>query len=273
MSDVPKARRLTAASRAKIAELTAKGVPTSEAMAHAEWEIVDAIPAYGGSTFRDAFRDAALEGLRPVLLAEGFEGKGTTWRRTKGEVMQLVELQEGKGRDCTYVNLAIHLRFLETSTGRPATSPLEEPLHEFRKRLAPIGAQEWWYGRTAEEAGANARALVATLRERGLPFLARWGEFPGRFVAVTATDLRTWQRGLEATRDANVTPEGEDRVERTASPHFEWPVHVWPARVAMLLARMHTHLGRHEMAREFEAIHQELAAHLATSHRPPDANA
>jgi hypothetical protein len=251
-----KSRRLTAASRAKISELTARGVPHAEAMQHAEWETFEATPVYGGDQHRNAFFATLHDELVPVLHAAGFAGTKLVWRRTIGEVIQIVDLQDSKWRDSCYVNLGVHLRFLPTASGLAVTGPIDEPLCEFRRRLAPGEARYGWsYGATEVEAHANARELVAVFRDRGLPYLATWSELPGAFAAITPGDLRV--------RQAELDDMGRLGPFVPFVTEIRFPGHLRPTRAARALAAIYDHIGDRTQAKVFTALAYELAGPLA----------
>jgi hypothetical protein len=88
----------------------------------------------------------------PILRAEGFKGSGTTFRRIKGDLIHVVNIQGSRyGGQCC-VNLAVHFSFLPTAGGQLVTDPKKVKEYEcvFRDRLHEAQESDhWWtYGET-----------------------------------------------------------------------------------------------------------------------------
>lgn len=140
---------------------------------------------------REQFYSQVKLVLKPALVADGFRGSGTTYRRILGDVIHVFALQGPNPGSSSYagqccVCLGIHLAFLPTVVPREPAK-LTEPDCEFRTRLAPPGREDcWWpYGSTDAEARASAESILRLYREVGAPYFARFSTFPADFVRVT----------------------------------------------------------------------------------------
>ena len=178
---------------------------------------------------RKLFLQVLREVFAPELRTDGFRGSGANYRRFRDPVIQVVNIQGSRyGGQCC-VNLGLHLSFLPAvGSLLPDPKTLTESACEFRWRLAPEGQQDHWWSYGADEASAKASATRITelYRERGKPQLDQWLDFRDRFIGVTV-------EGLER-RQPDTVPRGATNV-----------------RAALAFARIHTHLGNPERAREF----------------------
>jgi hypothetical protein len=142
---------------------------------------------------RDQFHSQVKQVLKPVLIADGFRASGTTYRRTLGEVIHVINLQGSiHGGQCC-VCLGIHLTFLPmvASTDACDSTKITEPECEFRSRLAPLGKSDcWWsYGVTEHESRSSAESILQIYREVGVPYFERFSKFPDDFDRVTPSML------------------------------------------------------------------------------------
>jgi hypothetical protein len=184
---------------------------------------------------RERFCGALKQTLVPILRAEGFQGSGSKFRRLKGEVIHVLNLQGSPkpweaGTFC--VNLGVHLTFLPTMTGALANpKKIAEIDCEFWTRLAPKGETDhWWsYGSSDEETALAARDLVKTYQNEGTAYFEHYGSFPGPFAAITPEQL-----------------EGE---EDSILPGWRSLV-----RSALALGRINVHLGRVDLAKSFAKL-------------------
>jgi hypothetical protein len=178
------------------------------------------------------FRAGLKEKLAPILRAQGFLGSGITFRRQVGEVLQVLNVQGSRHGDSCCVNLGMHLAFLPTVLGDPADPKrITESLCEFRRRLSPVGESDhWWrYGADAGEASRSVENLVDLVRTVALPHFEYFRDFPGAFEGITPTTIAS---GDFRTLPGNVTA----------------------ARGALVMARIATHLGNRDRAREFAEV-------------------
>jgi hypothetical protein len=182
---------------------------------------------------RQQFHALLKQHLFPVLRSHGFRGSGTTFRRCRGEVIQLLNIQGARDGGSCCVNLGIHLSFLpvHVTLTLPDARKISEPDCEFRRRLAPAGeADYWWkYFRTEEAGQASVRHLVEVYQAGGVSYFDRYATFPGLFGLITPRHL----------------------VEQDYSL---FPCAVVPSRAALTMARIALHLGRRDDAEEFVRI-------------------
>jgi hypothetical protein len=178
------------------------------------------------------FRAHLRTKLAPFLRASGFSGSGVTFRRVRGEVIQLLHVQGSRTGESCCVELCVHLTFLPTVLGR-ATDPKKITFGdcEFRNRLVPRGESDWWweYGRDRDSTARSADDLTAVIRRVALPHFDRFGIFPGAFEEITPQAI--------AAGDLSVLP---------------GPLTV--PRAALTMARIAAHLGQSERAREFAEV-------------------
>src|SRR5262249_12249797 len=112
-------------------------------------------------------------GLSPLLRAEGFKGTGATFRRMKGERIDIVNIQGSRyGGECC-VNVAVHFSFLPTAGGSvPDLKKLKEYECAFRDRLHESGESDhWWtYGASEAEAETSVASLIDMYKRRAVLF-------------------------------------------------------------------------------------------------------
>lgn len=138
---------------------------------------------------RSRFHEHVKQILTPALRAEGFHVSGTTYRRSIGEVLHVVNLQGStKGGQCC-VNLGIHLTFLPAagSSAVKETKTIEEMDCAFRRRLTPAGQSDaWWaYGECDSEASEAVRSILNLHQSVGAPYFRNFSRFPEDFGKVT----------------------------------------------------------------------------------------
>ncbi|HWB03322.1 MAG TPA: DUF4304 domain-containing protein [Verrucomicrobiales bacterium] len=179
---------------------------------------------------RDQFHAQVKRLLKPVLVAEGFQASGATYRRALGEVIHVLTLQGSlHGGQCC-VCLGIHLTFLPPAGSANACDPtkITEPECEFRTRLAPSGETDYWwsYGLTGEAARSSVESILRLYREVGEPYFNRFSKFPNDFIHVTPALLAT-------------------------DSSLPFPGRSTEVRRALALSRIALHAGRVSDAREF----------------------
>jgi hypothetical protein len=166
----------------------------------------------------------------PLLREDGFKGSGTTFRRSTGERIDVINVQGSRygGRCC--VNLAAHFTFLPTEGSGRAIDPKKITAHEcvFRDRLhESTESDHWWpYGESDLEAEASLVDLVDMYKRRGTPFFAQFEPFPNVFERMTPADI-------------------------DAGDLSKMPAAMTVVYAALTLAQIMKHMGRLESCREF----------------------
>jgi hypothetical protein len=141
----------------------------------------------------DVFFELVKTRFAPCLRASGFKGSGRTFRRRRGDCIEIVNLQTSTSGGKCAVNLALSFSFL------PSVNPAQITQAEcdFRKRLTPEGVGDFWwdFGDGAQRTVESVSHLIAAYERNGVPFFARFGEFPGGYTEITVHDLQ--QPGIE----------------------------------------------------------------------------
>lgn len=182
----------------------------------------------------ECFHDYLKQNFSPLLRADGFKGSGTTFRRAKGELIQIINIQGSKwGGECC-VNLAVHFLFLPTTIGRPVGDhkKLRHSECEFRSRLhGPGESDHWWpYGTAETECESSATDLINTYRRWGTTYFEQFEPFPDVFEKITAAEI-------DAGDFSSLPPSQNTLV-----------------RLALTMARIMNHLKRFEKCREFAEV-------------------
>lgn len=168
----------------------------------------------------------------PLLRADGFKGSGTTFRRVKGDRIDVVNVQGSRyGGKCA-VNLAVHYSYLPSMGGGRVTDSKKFKEHDctFRGRLKEATEDHWWdYGATDTETEASVASLVDLYKRRGVHFFAKFEPFPDAFERVI--------------------PERIDAGDLTCMPAAFTQVYA-----AITMARIMKHLGRKARCREFAEV-------------------
>jgi hypothetical protein len=139
------------------------------------------------------FHELVKRDFFPLLRADGFKGNGTTFRRIKGDRIDVVNIQGCKygGRCC--VNIAVHFPFLPIAGGTQFINltKLKEYDCTFRERLHEAAESDhWWtYGASDEEAEASIASLIDTYSRRSGLYFGRFEPFPGVFLKITPAQL------------------------------------------------------------------------------------
>jgi len=169
---------------------------------------------------RNQFLKLLEKQLYPVLRDEGFTGKGQTLRRLRSPVIHVFNVQgSNRGHQC-YLNLGTHLAFLPPEGGLPVSiDAIEVGNCVFRDRIEPPagGAFGWPYGDSMEEAEETVTFIVSEWLRVGQAFFSRYAYYPASFEQLVV----------------------ESDPEKLS------------VRSALHLARIATHLGQQERAREF----------------------
>jgi hypothetical protein len=96
---------------------------------------------------KEAFFDCLKTEFAPKIRSFGFKGSGLNFYRIRDEVIQVINIQVNKYRGSCCVNLGLHLAFLPIAGGNLLADPnkLRVTSCEFRWRLAPPGATDYWW--------------------------------------------------------------------------------------------------------------------------------
>lgn len=138
--------------------------------------------------------------LTPVLKSQGFRQSGTTYRRTIGDVVHVIQIQGSQHGGQCCVCLGIHLAFFPSVGSNAPCDPasIKEPECEFRSRLTPQGQSDYWwsYGTTEPESEASACSIRDLYQERGASYFDRFSRFPDDFIRVTSDTTEAEMNGL-----------------------------------------------------------------------------
>lgn len=165
--------------------------------------------------------------LRPFLIQHGFSRVSTSrYRRYIKPFIHCIWIQERSDGAAVCVNLGVHLDFIP-GVGSSTILPVEKVQEvdcEIRTRLAP-GSQAdcWWPAEPPEKQVASIKSLM---EHEGLAFFERYNSFPGVFESIRVGDI-------DSTEGWRILP--------------GLPI----GRIALLLARVHDHIGHQEEAVEF----------------------
>lgn len=169
----------------------------------------------------------------PRLRELGFKGSGKNFRRVRGETINAINIQGSSTSVRFYVNLGLHLSFLPAGY-RDEPIPagkIKEIDCEFRWRLHPQDNWkiDWSYGGSGEESAAIARNVLQAYLDYGEPAFQR---FPTAEVLADAIPLDRMKSGKW-----NVAPLTGTEI-----------------RFILTFARIHSHLGDRELARQFAEL-------------------
>lgn len=168
----------------------------------------------------------------PVLRADGFMGSGNTFRRVKGERVDIVNVQGSLygGKCC--VNLASHFSFLPVGGGCATDlATLKQSDCTFRDRLHEASESDhWWtYGASDAETESSVASLVELYRRRGTLFFGKFEPFPEAFEQITPAEM-------------------------DAGDFSRMPAAMTGVYAALTMARIMKHLGRLDKCRAFAEI-------------------
>jgi Domain of unknown function (DUF4304) len=180
----------------------------------------------------EPFHELLKNQFSPLLRADGFKGSGNTFRRMKGERIDIVNIQGSRygGRCC--VNVAAHFSFLPTAGGRVADlKKLKEYECTFRDRLHESQESDhWWsYGEGDAEAETSVASLIDMYKRRAGLFFGRFEPFPDVFERITPAEM-------------------------DAGDYSRMPAAMTGVCAALTMARIMKHLGRLEKCREFAIV-------------------
>ena len=177
---------------------------------------------------KEAFYAALKAEFAPALRGLGFNGSGSNFRRIRGEIINVVNVQGNKYGGSVAVNLGLHLSFLPAPISGEPLADIEAIKAydcEFTNRLAPGGrADHWWkYGTWLKQPARQVSHLTETYLEVGEPAFTRFDTIDKilKMVDLAAID---------------------------ALDHIETFGYVSTVRAALTVARIYHHQGRHDEA-------------------------
>lgn len=182
------------------------------------------------SAAKSEFFSLVRDDFAPALRDLGFKGSGQNFRRIRGEVINIVNIQGNKYGGSVAVNLGLHLTFLPASgsINLPETSKIKEVDCEFRQRLVPRGRFDYWWKYDGFFGSPQKRVnhLVSTYLNRGEP----------RFLQFDSVE-----------KIANMLQLDEIVCDKT----YKFFGYVHAVRGALVMARVNRHIGNAELAVEF----------------------
>ena len=136
--------------------------------------------------------------LYPSLREEGFRGSGSTLRRVREPLIHVFNVQGSSNAKGCYINLGVHLAFLETVSGRGLTD-IREVDCAFRMRLSPSdpGALRWPYGLSHLDGVKTAKAIAEAWSTKGQEFFSQYESYPDSFREIVANTDVANERPLE----------------------------------------------------------------------------
>lgn len=189
-----------------------------------------------GSDGAALLNDALKKHFGPVLRSDGFKGSARTYRRVRGELVHVVNIQGSMSGGQFAVNLGAHLAFLPDVLGNDVDpAKLTEMLCEFRGRMRGSGVDQWWKYQNDEKSATRAVAeMVKVWKSHGKGQLEALGAYPADFARLTPADLDSG-----AFDFGGLTSSG--------------------ARLALVFARTRAHEGRADESRAFVAYGLSVA--------------
>ena len=179
----------------------------------------------------------------PFLKDVGFKRNGVRFQRVIGDVYHVIGLQKNKYGGSCCVNLGLHLSFLPLPSGnfpQPDEITRVESC-EFQWRLAPPGYTDYWW---AYEQGVSAHLPLAFLKEENRSPLERARHLANTYMAVGEP---AFQRLASLSQIANLI-----HLVDLDNPIRVVPEYAFTSgRAGLTMARIHKHLGDHDLARRF----------------------
>lgn len=212
--------------------------------------------------------DKALRAtLIPLLHAEGFVGKLPRLRRVIGKhLVHVIELQGSRlAKGATYVNLGVHLDFLDDPGFRKNLETLDEADCAIRQRLQTLAGTGdcFHYGDSEEETALHVTGLVEMMKVEGLAFFDQFKSYPGAFAARVKQAAKTG-----AAYEGPLAPTA---TGFTARPYIEIALRLKDdASAAKLIERMREYLAKERDAELAEAITAPYVKRLAALRRAMD---
>lgn len=194
---------------------------------------------------KEAFFNCLKTEFAPKLRAFGFKGSGQNFRRFHDEVIHVINIQVNKYGGSCCVNLGLHLTFLPIAGETLLKDPkkLRASSCEFRWRLAPGGATDYWWG---YEKGIAAH----------LPYQMEGGK--GRGPVEKARDLiKTYVDYGEPRFQSVMTIEAVARLFQPddIGSGKSLPLYGYThSRGALTMARIHRYLGNEKLTKQFAQV-------------------
>lgn len=129
----------------------------------------------------------------PILRADGFKGSGRTFRRVRGELIHVINIQGYIYGGMFAVNLGVHLTFLSDSIGKKNdVSKITEPSCEFRRRMTTGGTDKWWdYKDNFESIHKAVSDMIRVYENYGRKQLETFRDYPQDFAFVDVNYLKS----------------------------------------------------------------------------------
>jgi len=176
------------------------------------------------------FLNALKQELSPKLREIGFKGSGQNFRRTKNEVINVLNIQVNRYGGSCAVNLGLHLTFLPMSsnTELPNLKKIQEYDCEFRTRLAPNNKSDYWwkYDDFLRSPEKKAQHLIDTYFKFGETLFRKFDSVRKIAAMFTIDDFKK-KDWLYVFGDVTLQ------------------------RGVLTMARIHCHLGNKSRAKEF----------------------
>jgi hypothetical protein len=177
---------------------------------------------------RSRFNDVLEASFFPELCVLGF--KGNTWcrRRLVEPFLHCVRVQDSSDHARVYLNIGVHITTLPApEMGRVPLEKMTDEHCEIRDRLNPQSRKgEWtpWWLKTDPEKATSE--MLQLFKAKALPFFDQFQSFPGVLDSITVADIES---GKASRILAGMTD----------------------VRMALLLARLHEHLGNKDKVMTF----------------------
>ena len=203
----------------------------------------DCISARLTMNSRDTFFTALRNEWTPFLTRSGFQGDGERFQRVTGEVIHTLSLQDSKHGGSCCVNLGVHLSFLPLTAGGPPQAGVQVRAEscEFQWRLTPPGYTDYWW---AYEQGVAAHLQLSMLQEANSGPLERAHHLARTYETIGEP---AFQRLSTVDQIANLIKLDDLAKEWRIVPEYSFLT----GRAGLTMARIHQHLGNHELARKF----------------------
>ncbi|HMS39181.1 MAG TPA: DUF4304 domain-containing protein [Pyrinomonadaceae bacterium] len=129
----------------------------------------------------------------PILRADGFKGSGRTFRRVRGELIHVVNIQNYRYGGMFAVNLGVNLTFLLDSIGKQVdVKNITEPLCEFRRRMTNGVTDQWWsYKDNFKSIHKAVSDMIKVYENCGRKQLETFRYYPQDFAFVDVNYLKS----------------------------------------------------------------------------------
>ena len=127
--------------------------------------------------------------LYPTLREEGFRGSGATLRRIREPLIHVFNVQGSSNARGCYINLGVHLEFLET-VGDRQLKDIRAVDCAFRTRLGPSEPRllgRWQYGSSQLEGVEAVNTIASAWSAEGRKFFSQYETYPDSFREIVAS--------------------------------------------------------------------------------------